>query len=61
LAEPEGRVSHYDLVNKLIKSRISGRGGSLAMIERMLKTGWIERLPGEGCYRQLQKCDDDKK
>jgi hypothetical protein len=50
LSDPDGRVSHYDLVSELINSQKFGRGGPLAMINSMLETGMIERLPG-GCYR----------
>jgi hypothetical protein len=50
LSDPDGWVSHYDLVTKLINSQKFGRGGPLAMINSMLEAGMIERLPG-GYYR----------
>jgi hypothetical protein len=51
LSDPDGRVSHYDLVTKLINSQnLVGEGGPLAKINSMLETGMIESLPG-GYYR----------
>jgi hypothetical protein len=50
LSDPDGRVSHYDLVSELINSQRFGRGGPLAMINSMLEAGRIEGLPG-GYYR----------
>jgi hypothetical protein len=50
LSYPDGRVSYYDLVTKLINSQKFGRGGPLALINSMLEAGRIERLPG-GYYR----------
>jgi hypothetical protein len=50
LSDPDGRISHYDLVTKLINSQKFGRGEPLAMINSMLEAGMIEGLPG-GYYR----------
>jgi hypothetical protein len=50
LSDPDGRVSHYDLVTNLINSQKFGRRGPLAVINSMLEAGMIEGLPG-GYYR----------
>ena len=57
-ASNDGLVKHYDLVTKLIDSRKFGRGGAVAMIDSMLKAGWIEQLPGGGYYREIQKTEE---
>lgn len=51
-------VKHYNLITKLIDSIKFGRSEPLAIIDSMLKSGWIEQLPGGGYYREIKEAEE---